>query len=65
MYIINNCDFIEIPTPENAAIVEETDDEGKNTKQIVCINCSSKILPPSMGTFMVSWGIRRKSSSTV
>jgi len=26
-------------------------EDGKNTKQIVCIRCKSKILPPKMGSY--------------
>ena len=26
--------------------------EGKNRRQIVCLRCGSKILPPGMGTYM-------------
>jgi len=30
------------------------DDASKNEKQLVCVRCSSKILPPGLGTFVES-----------
>ena len=34
---------------KNESIVN---DEGKNMKQITCVQCKSKILPPNMGTYV-------------
>lgn len=34
---------------KNESIVN---DEGKNMKQINCVQCKSKILPPNMGTYV-------------
>merc|ERR1719244_1784543 len=30
----------------------KTDESGKNSQQLVCVRCSSKILPPGLGTYM-------------
>ena len=34
-------------------------DDGKNKKQITCVQCKSKILPPNMGTYVSVRNIRK------
>ena len=46
----NNCDSFRMSDIlDTSSLVEH----GKNAKQILCIRCKSKILPPQMGTYEV------------
>ena len=50
MNLVKTCDSFRMSENIDTSNLVE---DGKNAKQIVCVRCKSKILPPKMGTYEV------------